>query len=149
MKFKLLVCKEGDPENTWGEEHDKEELKSEAAVEAWGLETVMEFNAGLRPGEYPRVYQGVEIIGPSDGGIVGLATMPLKVHSETAVASFSDGSMVELLDRFNRVLGLAVMLLNVIKREPGHEGLTSTQGEVFKLELESFNKVIEDCGIEA
>jgi hypothetical protein len=60
MKFKVRV---GDSEGAWEEEYDKPEVKN---PEEWGRSTVDQFNAGLRPGERPRIFFGVTRMGPSD-----------------------------------------------------------------------------------
>jgi hypothetical protein len=58
-KFKIVV-RHADEEATWEEPYDKA-----VDPQAWAKDTIDKFNAGLRPGEKPRVLVDVIVTGES------------------------------------------------------------------------------------
>ena len=61
MKFLITVCNTATPKDTWGETYTKD-LHSLEAIEAWGRETIENFNKTLRPHEKPRSFVAARII---------------------------------------------------------------------------------------
>ena len=58
MKFKIKCAHTVEPDETWGEDYDKDILDAEE----WAKETVAGFNQTLRPGERERMLLAVEVL---------------------------------------------------------------------------------------